>query len=206
MPEYLLDDNRICKRESINRLRNFVKTNDILLLGVTGIGKTTFVNHLQRSVPVRYVSLGEITRSKAMYENNTYIASLLEKGGVWPIETIQNILNPYILDNPTPYILDGAPKHTEEARWIAEHMMAREHEQTAIVLNAPDNIIRERLKLRDQSNRPETNEQIEDRIKTFNEKNGIILEIVHRALSRVIEIDTSNIQPYQIVEKLSEMV
>lgn len=187
-------------------LHDFVTNNDILLFGITGIGKTTFINYLQREVPVRYVSLGEVTRSAIAHENNTHIASLIEKGGQWPLETIQDLLNPFIANNPSPYVLDGAPRHLDEAEWMRDHMQRRERDQSAIVLTASEEVIRERLRSRNRAARPETDEHIEERIRDFKNKHDAIMGIVGCALSQTVEIDTSDMQPSEIVSSLSKAV
>ncbi len=194
------------ERDRYQPVHDFIATNDVVLMGMTGVGKTTFVNHLQRVTPLRYVSLGEITRSAISHQKDEKVRSLMERGGVWPLETIQGSIIPYITQ-PSPYILDGVPKHTEEAQWLASHIERRSHESSAIVLTASEEIVRRRIaEDNERSARPETVEQIEDRIRVFNTRHGAIMHILHYVLARTIVLDTSDMSPIDTVNKLNEVV
>lgn len=183
----------------------FIDNNDLLLMGMTGVGKTTFVNHLAREVPLRYISLGEITRSAVEYNTDDRIAELMQRGGTWPLDTIVGLVRPY-LDIPTPYVLDGVPKHEDEADWLARHISGRPVPTTALLLRATNNKIDERLTRRSSQERPETPEQIADRISTFSKKYEKLMTILKPELDRLVEIDTTMHTPQEVVAQFGKKV
>jgi putative ribosome biogenesis GTPase RsgA len=70
MRELSLNSGYSVNEKAQAKIAKFFNTNDVVLFGITGVGKTTFVNHLQMISPLRYISLGEITRNKIMHEKN----------------------------------------------------------------------------------------------------------------------------------------
>jgi len=68
---------------------------------------------------------GEITRTKIMHEKNERVASLMREWGEWPPKDIQDLISPYIINNPNTYVLDGVPTHENESEWLVEIMMER---------------------------------------------------------------------------------
>jgi len=199
-------DNYLAQQDVYQPVHDFIATNDVILMGMTGVGKTTFISHLQRVTPVRYISLGEITRSAMSHQKDETIRLLMEKGGVWPLEVIQNSIAPYITQ-PSPYVLDGVPKHVEEAQWLASHMATRPYESSAVILTASEEIVRRRIaEDNERVARPETIEQVEDRIRVFNMRHGAVMNLLHYVLSRTIVLDTSDMSPVDTLNKLNEVV
>ena len=175
-------------------------------MGMTGVGKTTFVNHLQRSVPLRYISLGEITRSAINLQKDAEIRSLMEKGGVWPLKTIQDLVEPYIAQS-SPFVLDGIPKHIEEADWLVSYMSTRPHQRSAVILTASEEVVRRRITDdNERTTRPETLKQIEDRIDVFNTRQRAVMLVLDRVLSRTIVLDTTDMNPSDTINKFNEVV
>jgi len=186
-------------------ISDFMGKNDLVLMGMTGVGKTTFVNHLAREVPLRYVSLGEITRSAVEYDTDAHVTELMRRGGTWPLDVIVDLVQPYV-EIPTPYVLDGVPKHEDEADWLAAHIAERPIPTTALLLWATSAKIDERLARRGGQKRPETPEQITDRITTFSKKYERLMTILRPELNRVIEIDTTMRTPRQIIAQFGKEV
>lgn len=174
-------------------------------MGVMGVGKTTFVDQLQRSVPLRYVSLGAITRSIIAQPGGENISELMQRGGVWPLKTIQDLVKPH-LAMPTPYILDGVPRHPEEAEWLAAELEQSSYPTTALILRASRQEVRRRLQTRECLTRPETLEQIEDRVNVYDANYQSIKLILGQTLYRFVEIDTTALSPAGTVTELSRMV
>ncbi len=199
----MFNENRLTP-ERIAVLQNFVANSDILLMGVTGVGKTTFVEHLQRNVKLRYVSLGNIVRSEIEYSQNRYIAELMHNGGVWPFEAIRGLLKPYI-EQPTPYVLDGIPKHQHEAEWLVDHAYARAWPMVAVILKISiPTAEQRRLESLKHGNRPETSKQIQDRVVSFVENEAILIKTLNSVLRGIIELDVNGITPVTTVNMLAD--
>ncbi|MEI6249381.1 MAG: hypothetical protein WCP00_02145 [bacterium] len=125
MREFSLNNEYPVNEKGQAKIAKVLNTNDVVLFGITRLGKTTFVNHLQMIAHLRYISLGEITRTKIMHEKNECVASLMREWGEWPPKDIQDLISPYIINNPNTYVLDGVPTHENESEWLVEIMMER---------------------------------------------------------------------------------
>lgn len=189
----------------ISKLQNFVNKNDILLLGMTGVGKTTLIEHLQQSITLRYISLGAITRSTLKYTPTLQLEQLVKQGGVWPFGVIKNLIKPFIAIS-TPYVLDGIPKHEHEAKWIANYIATRPRPTRIISLHTGIDSIIERLGFCDRLFRTETQEDKEHRIQTFHTQYNILLNILRPNVKEVIEIETDNLDPYDVINILSKRI
>lgn len=179
-------------------LQSFFQNNNVLLFGQSGSGKTTFVQHIQRIVPLRYISMGEMTRSALQYDNDDEIKTLFRRGGKWPVPVIQRIVQPY-LGNQAPYVLDGVPKYPDEAQWLSGVISTSPFPTTSVTLNLSTEESYRRQQLRDNSQRPETAVQLTERITTYNENQQAISEILKPFLTNVIEIDVTGATPKQLV-------
>ncbi len=190
--------------EKIAALQTFVSNNDILLMGITGVGKTTLAEHMQRIVGLRYISLGNITRAEIKYYRNAYVAELMREGGVWPFEAVSGLLKPYI-EISTPYVLDGIPKHEHEAEWLVKQASNRIWPMIAVILRVSVSTAENRrLESLKYGQRPETPDQIKDRIDSFVKKEEILMQILSSVLGGVIELDVNGITPGNTVDILSE--
>ena len=190
---------------TMNAVRDFIAENDVIIMGVTGVGKTTFVEQLMEVAPVRYVSLGEITRSVAVTLEGEHIRELMHRGGMWPLAVIQGLVEPHLAID-TPFVLDGVPKHIEEAEWLTERLTARDHPLAAITLHASRDTVHRRLSNESRLVRPETPEQIADRIAMYDEKYKTLMTIMSGVIDRIIEIDTTALTPAETVDDLGRLI
>jgi adenylate kinase family enzyme len=182
-------------------LTEFVMRNDVMVLGMTGVGKTTLVNHLQRLAPLRYVSLGDIVRALESFSEDAELTDLVAAGGVWPFEKVRSIVEPF-MDIPTPYVLDGVPKHEHEAEWVASRSGRRRWPLHIISLEAEVGTIRRRLASASRGHRNETVRDVEHRIETFSEKHDRILEVLAPVSAAQITLRTDDLTPDEVVDTL----
>ena len=175
-------------------------TNDVILFGLPGVGKTTLVEHLLREVPLRYVSLGSITRSRVEH-GDEFLAEMVRKGGEWPLEFVLSLVEPY-LNTPHPFVLDGFPKHPPEAEWLGRYLRERSRPTKVILLKASEKQVRQSAIGR--AGRSETAINIEYRIKIFRSNTQPMISILKQdAEAEVIEIDGLTRSPSELVWDLN---
>lgn len=188
-----------------NKVAEYVENHDIYLFGPMGVGKTTLVNNIREITPVNYVSMGEITRS-AIADNNTEVKQMIEQGGKLPLPAIQRLISPHI-DTEDSYILDGVPRHPDEAEWIKSHASRRHLGSIALTLSADSDTILDRIEQRLKSGeRSETPDRIAARLAVYENNQIRILEALRPALQEIITLDTSRLTPHEVLEDFHERI
>lgn len=184
-------------QEEESGLRTFFQTTDVLLFGMSGSGKTTTVRSLQSFVPIRYVSVGEITRAQIQFGKENQIQGLIRKGGKWPLEIIQGIIEPY-MNLPTPCVIDGIPKYHDEASWLLDRLRQRDNHLATVTLHLSVDEAQRRQAERDNTGRLETMDQFTERHAVYARHHATIMDILSPALDQSIELDASA-SPSEIV-------
>jgi adenylate kinase family enzyme len=186
-------------------VKDFLKENDIYLFGPMGVGKTTFVSNLRQLVDANYVSIGDITRQALTAPDADPTYSKRVRGRI-PLAAVQAIISPYLNPNST-YILDGVPRHSDEAEWIKAHILNRPYKAVALTLSASDRVIFERIRQRSlHGSRSETAERIARRLEVYKSNYKIVLDILKPVLYKSIELDTSYLLPGEVTETLYEAI
>lgn len=176
--------------------------NDILLFGMTGSGKTTLVQNMQRYTPVRYISLGAITRDIAAFEDDEDVASRLREPKAWPLETVSRVLVPYLAVQQ-PFILDGAPRRVPEAEWFNSTCSQRAYGRLAITLVSDEATIHGRLGSDEsRASRPETAEHIQERVTTFLTDHQAVMSTLRPHLDAEIAINVKDKMPSDIIDEI----
>ena len=193
------------KKPTHERLTDFVKNNDIYLFGPMGVGKTTLVDNIREVADINYVSMGEVTRS-AIRNGDTRVTDIIQRGGKLPLDAVRDIISPHI-GLESSYVLDGVPRHPDEAEWVKEHAMKRRFGAVALTLYADNDTVRDRISVRSASadnERSETPDRIAARLEVYRKNKESIINVLRPALRDIIEIDTSRLTPGGVMDELYE--
>jgi adenylate kinase family enzyme len=186
----------------MDHLASFFSSHDIILLGPPGSGKTTFVEEVGRVCPIRYISIGEITRQLIQLGDQA-IERLLLEGDRWPLQTTTSLVKPY-LDISDPFVLDGFPRYHSEARWLADYLLSRPHKRCIVVFSLGRSILLHRIRRR--AGRPETTEAFIRRIDNFEEQIGGILDILEQSTKPKVIWLNGLLPPREVVRSLYTML
>lgn len=176
----------------MDRLERTLSRNDIYLFGPMGSGKTTLVDNLKDDCPesVNYVSIGAIIRQK-LAQKDAEATRIIRSGKKMPLAYITATIEPYISTEKS-YILDGVPRHADEAEWIKRHANKREMSALAVVLYANTDILLQRIYDRAKNgDRKETPERIRNRLSIYHNNINKIVGIIEPSLDEIIEIDAT---------------
>lgn len=186
-------------------IESFITDNDFYLFGPMGVGKSTLVNNISSVCEPNYISIGNIVRD-AVERNEQPITSVIAKGGKIPLEVVRNLVSPYIEAEPS-YILDGVPRHPDEALWIKSHIMKRKFGSIGLVLSADDKTLRKRIQQRAaMSNRQETADRIDARLQTYKKNKDDIMDVLTPVFDAIIEIDTSDMPPAVVYRNFTDQL
>jgi len=185
------------------KFEDFFSATNVILLGMSGSGKTTFVQNLQRLARIRYVSIGEITRSQIDFESNESILGLIQKGGKWPLDVVGQLIKPYLFHD-SPVMLDGVPKYPDEAKWLANELAESNYPMTTLTLDIDVKTAILRQNSRDNTRRPETTHQLAERIEVYSENRNKIMDILSPEID--ININISDLTPREILQKLASHI
>jgi adenylate kinase family enzyme len=189
-----------------NKLTNFVDNHDIYLFGPMGVGKTTFVDRFrQETASVNYISMGAITRN-ALADNEPEITQVIRRGGKIPLHIVRTLISPHI-NTEISYVLDGVPRHIDEAEWIKEHIVKRHLGGVALTLSANSDTIMQRIQQRSSTGeRTETAERIASRLDVYTTNQEAILKTLEPTLQDIIEIDTTYSSPHEVFEEFHRRI
>jgi adenylate kinase family enzyme len=184
-----------------SRLEGFVEQNDIYLFGAPGVGKTTFVNSLREDgIFPRYISIGEVTNQR-IDEGDRQLLAKIESALPFDLETVRSLIEEEI-KKPSSFLLDGVPRKTDEAFWIAEEMLSREVGQTAVLLTADDRVVADRLASRDEANK--ISRILLARKQQFEANFSEVFGIINKNLSLFLTIQTDEMTPQEVIKQLEE--
>lgn len=188
----------------LDNLERFFGNNNVVLFGMTGVGKTTLMNGIQRLVPIRYVSLGEISRTTdPRTPQGSQVNFLMERGGTWPISVISGLVEPY-LDIKSPFVLDGVPKHPHEAEWLRDYLVQNRRTCAGLVITAAQETIQMRLQLEERAYRPETPEQTQDRIDVYNRNIKTTLALLEPVMPQVLFVENEVTSVQDTIKLIAE--
>jgi adenylate kinase len=125
----------------------------VILMGPQGAGKGTQAAKLEEETGATHIETGDLVREeiKSGSELGQKIKEYSDKGELVPDEIIIDMTKPYLDENDS-WILDGFPRNKEQARALDEALEEiGEKLDKVIVLEAPDDVLVERLSGRRQS-------------------------------------------------------
>lgn len=158
----------------------------ILLIGPAGAGKSMQGHKLADEYGYAYISTGEVFR---LLITGRRRAEMLEGKLLSDAETI-NVMDKVfeIVDVKQQFILDGFPRTSNQVTWMHGQIAAGRFKEPIVVhLNVPEEEIRKRLGKRARPD--DTEEAITRRYELYQQQTRPLLDQMHEAGMKVIEID-----------------
>jgi len=125
----------------------------VLLMGPQGAGKGTQAAKLEEETGATHIETGDLVRAeiKSESELGQKIKEYSDRGELVPDEIIIDMTKPYLEENDS-WILDGFPRNKEQAKALDQALEEiGEKLDKVIVLEAPDDLLVERLSGRRES-------------------------------------------------------
>ncbi len=144
----------------------------LLIVGPQGAGKGTQAELLAEAVGVPHISTGDIFRNlNASTETGRQAKHYMETGALVPDELTQQLLADRLAEPDTSpgFLLDGFPRNTPQAQWLATLLQGREQAiDFVILLSAPDDVLIDRMAARGRAD--DTTEAIGRRLAIYHEE------------------------------------
>jgi adenylate kinase len=125
----------------------------MIIMGPQGAGKGTQAAKLEEETGATHIETGDLVREEINQatELGEKIQEYNERGELVPDEIIIDMTKPYLEENDS-WILDGFPRNQEQAKELDEMLdEIGEGLDRVVILEAPDDVLVERLSGRRQS-------------------------------------------------------
>jgi adenylate kinase len=144
----------------------------IILIGPPGSGKSIQAEHLRKTYKVPAISMETVLKEEIGKKTplGKALASSLASGELVGDEAANQIIQARLLrkDAARGFILDGYPATEEQARALDDFLSEQSFSKPIVVIiEAPDNVIRERMKRRRRAD--DTPDNIERRIREYRQ-------------------------------------
>lgn len=168
---------------------------NLLIFGPQGAGKGTQAARISSEHGIPHIATGDILRGAiaARTELGLQVAAIVERGDLVPDDLMIALIRERLTaaDAADGFVLDGFPRTLAQAEELEAMLQAIGRElQAMVVLEVPDEVARERMRLRAEleGRADDTPEAIENRLRTYHEQTAPLVEW-YRARDKVAPID-----------------
>jgi adenylate kinase len=145
----------------------------LLIVGPQGAGKGTQADLLKDELGIPHISTGDLFRANIANQTplGKKVQAITDAGQLVPDDITQDMLLDRLTeaDAATGFILDGFPRNTAQAKWLEVALTERGTPiQGVILIDAPDEVLRERMMARGRSD--DTPESIDKRLAIYHEE------------------------------------
>ncbi len=172
----------------------------IILMGLAGSGKSTQGQMLAQATGRVWLSAGQVLRDAG----HPKLQAILERGELVPDEIAVTLMVKGMLQavrEGKDVVLDGFPRDTEQAQWLAENLASVM--KLVVIIEVPKPELIHRLELRGRAD--DTREAIEERFRIVEQNISAICEILAKQGIKVIKIDGTG-TPEEVFSRLSQAV
>ena len=110
----------------------------IILLGIQGAGKGVQAGFIEKEYGIPQVSTGDLFRAMRTREDEfaRTIQDIMERGDLISDEITNQMVEERLAepDAANGVILDGFPRNTDQADWLAEHLASKGEKMNAVLL------------------------------------------------------------------------
>lgn len=168
----------------------------LLLLGAPGSGKGTQATRLAAHFDVAHLSTGELLRDEVARATplGEKVVSFMLSGELVPDELVEEVIHDRLLAAARAggYVLDGFPRtvhQAEEAYKIAREAGATVH--AVILLDAPDEVLTERLLSRAQGRSDDEPDTIRRRLEVYHAITTPLIDYYRDDRGVLVTVDAS---------------
>ena len=172
----------------------------IILLGVPGSGKSTQAELLLKRGEFRWLSMGEVFRSKATQEQREKMLKGKLINSQEAIDLLSQELN-YLGDKPE-LVLDGFPRYTSQANWLLEQVRKGLLKITAVIfLYVDKDVVKRRMLLRGRED--DSEDVISNRFDEFERTSLPAINKLEKGGIKVLKINADQ-NPEAISEDIAK--
>lgn len=172
----------------------------IILMGLAGSGKSTQGQKLAEATGRIWLSAGQVLRDT----ENPEIRAIQERGDLVSNDVTERLMTEGMLQavrEGKDVVIDGFPRDTEQAEWIAENLASVM--KLVIIIDVPKPELIKRLELRGRAD--DTREAIEERFRIVEQNIYSICQILAAQGIKIVKIDGTG-TPDEVFARVTKVV